>query len=613
MYVFTEPSGGWASETQAAKLTQATLVADSAIGTAVAISGTTVFAGAALANNESGAVYFWNKPSTGWVSAGSNGILTTTASGATFMGNALAATNNTLVVGAAFDGGAVGEADLYVEPSGGWVTATQNAFLTGSDSVSGDAFASSVAISGNTIAIGAPGATVGANGGQGAVYAFTEPSTGWATATQTAKLTASDGQTGDSLGDAVATNGTTIYAAAAAATVGSNSAQGAVYAYNEPSGGWVNGTESSKIAASDGLAGDQFGTTVDLSGSTLLVGAGGATINGNTSQGAAYVFQQTAAPAVTTQPASATVASGGTATFTAAASGTPTPTVQWQVSTNGGVTWNNDTTDGGNATGTLTVSGATVVTPAREYRAVFTSSAGTATSNAATLTVNPPPCTTAPVIATQPASTTVTAPAAASFTVAEGALGAGCSAATIQWQVSTNGGSTFSPISGATSGTLTISPTSTSLSGNKYEAVLTNNSTGTKTTTSSVATLTVNAAPCTTAPVIATQPSEHDGDGSGRGLLHGGRGRAGRQLHGGHDSVAGQHEWWFDVQPGFGCDVGDVDDQPDEHVAVGEQVRGGVDEQQHRYEDDDVQCGDVDGQSDAVHDGSGDRDAAERA
>ncbi len=490
VYVFTEPSTGWASETQTAKLTEATLVANTSLGTSIAISGTTVFAGSELSNNDSGAVFFWNKPSTGWVNAGSNGSLTTNVTGLTLIGNALAATSNTLVVGAAFEGNGIGEVDVYVEPSGGWVSATQSAILTGSDSVSGDAFGSSVAISGNTIAIGAPGATIGSNSGQGAIYAFTEPSGGWTTATQTAKLTASDGGAGDSLGNAVATNGNTIYGGADSATVGGNAAQGAVYVYNEPTAGWANGTESAKISSSDGLASDQFGFSVAVAGSTLLVGAAAATVNGNLNQGAAYVFLQTAPPTVTTQPANATVASGGTATFTAAASGSPTPTVQWQVSTNGGTTWTNDTTDAGNTTGTLTVSGAAVVSPAREYRAVFTNSAGTATSNAATLSV-----TSAPVVTTQPANQTVNAGQNATFTAAA----SGVPAPTVQWQSAPSGSSTFTNVSGATSTTLTVSATTASQNGNQYRAVFTNTG-GTATTT--VATLTVQ-----TPPSVTTQPA----------------------------------------------------------------------------------------------------------
>jgi len=99
----------------------------------------------------------------------------------------------------------------------------------------------------------------------------------------------------------------------------------------------------------------------------------------------------TEAPKVTTNPVSKTVVAGESASFTAAASGVPAPTVQWQVSTNGGVTFANDTSDAGNTTGTLTVAATTTSESGREYRAVFKNASGSATSVGATLTVKTPP------------------------------------------------------------------------------------------------------------------------------------------------------------------------------------------------------------------------------
>ena len=117
-----------------------------------------------------------------------------------------------------------------------------------------------------------------------------------------------------------------------------------------------------------------------------------------------------AAPVVTTQPASATVGTGSTATFTAAASGTPTPTVQWEVSTDGGSTF----TDITGATSTTYSFTATLSHSGDEYQAVFTNSLGSATTNAATLTVD-----IAPIVTTQPAAQQLAdAGGSASFTAA---------------------------------------------------------------------------------------------------------------------------------------------------------------------------------------------------
>jgi hypothetical protein len=91
-------------------------------------------------------------------------------------------------------------------------------------------------------------------------------------------------------------------------------------------------------------------------------------------------------PAVTAQPASATVTAGEPTRFTAAATGRPAPATQWQVSGDGGRTFTNDATDAGNATGTLTLASTSVAQNGYQYRAVFRNTAGTATSTPATLT-----------------------------------------------------------------------------------------------------------------------------------------------------------------------------------------------------------------------------------
>ena len=91
----------------------------------------------------------------------------------------------------------------------------------------------------------------------------------------------------------------------------------------------------------------------------------------------------TVAPTVTTQPVSQARCVGANASFTSAASGTPSPTVQWQSSTNG-TTWTNIT----GATNTTLTFAVAATDNAKQYRAVWSNSAGTVNSNAAVLTVN---------------------------------------------------------------------------------------------------------------------------------------------------------------------------------------------------------------------------------
>ena len=90
------------------------------------------------------------------------------------------------------------------------------------------------------------------------------------------------------------------------------------------------------------------------------------------------------APVVTGSPTNFTVCAGLPATFHADASGIPTPSVQWQSSTNGGVSWFN-TSNGTNKT--LTVGNTPVSRNGRLYQAVFNNACGTVTTTNAILTV----------------------------------------------------------------------------------------------------------------------------------------------------------------------------------------------------------------------------------
>src|SRR4029453_7378046 len=90
-------------------------------------------------------------------------------------------------------------------------------------------------------------------------YVFVEPAAGWATGTETAKLTASDGVAFDEFGGSVAGSGDTGGRGARPGVVGGNLNQGSAYVFVEPATGWADGTETAKLTASDGAAGDNFG------------------------------------------------------------------------------------------------------------------------------------------------------------------------------------------------------------------------------------------------------------------------------------------------------------------------------------------------------------------
>ena len=106
----------------------------------------------------------------------------------------------------------------------------------------------------------------------GSAYLFAKPSEVSDDATETAKLTASDGAADETLGRSVAVNGdTAVVGAAQDDDKGSNS--GSAYVFTKPGTGWATATETAKLTASEGAADDEFGISVAVDGDTVVVGA----------------------------------------------------------------------------------------------------------------------------------------------------------------------------------------------------------------------------------------------------------------------------------------------------------------------------------------------------
>jgi hypothetical protein len=132
---------------------------------------------------------------------------------------------------------------------------------------------------------------------------FIAPIAGWSGArTQNATLALSPaGVSGAGLGGSVSisANGGTVATGAATQTDGSNPDEGGAYLFSKPPAGW-SGTvgQSLTLIPSDGLAGDQFGSSVAISGSTVVSGAPDRQVGFNAGLGIAYVFGFPA-PAIT--------------------------------------------------------------------------------------------------------------------------------------------------------------------------------------------------------------------------------------------------------------------------------------------------------------------------
>lgn len=289
----------------------------------VAIYGDTLVVGAVYENsnttgingdqannsaNDAGAAYVYTRNGTEW-SQQAYIKASNTDAGDRF-GQSIAISGDTLVIGAEFEdsntagvngnqasNSAADAGAVYVFVRSGSVW-SQQAYIKASNAGAGDEFGRSVAISGDTLGVGAfdeDSSTTGINGdqgnnsspGAGAVYVFTRSGTVWS---QQAYLKASNTDETDRFGRIVAISGDTLVVGAtgedSSATgingdQNSNSAShsGAAYVFTREGTAWqqqayikASNTDGGNLIDDDG---DFFGGSVALSGDTLVVGAEG--------------------------------------------------------------------------------------------------------------------------------------------------------------------------------------------------------------------------------------------------------------------------------------------------------------------------------------------------
>ncbi len=307
-FVFVMPAGGWAtasSYTPTAQLSDSDGMTGDFFGTSVVINSTdnTIVVGATQVQSSGpGAAYVFQELKTGWQNTSTFAAKLTASNGFIhdYLGASVAIGGNTVVVGAPY--GSVSDSSMpcsscgvvYVFEKGTkWTTETETAQLYASNGFANSQLGASVAISGQILVAGAPGADFGSNTYQGAAYVFNEPSGGWGSESQTAELSASDGAELDELGSAVAISGHTVIAGVPNKTVGSNEYQGEVYVFTDTATGW----KQTGLVLRAGAAGDRLGTSVSyyLSPSitgALVAGAPYRTVGKNTSQGEAFVWEQ---------------------------------------------------------------------------------------------------------------------------------------------------------------------------------------------------------------------------------------------------------------------------------------------------------------------------------
>jgi FG-GAP repeat len=338
-YVFIRSGTTWR---QQAYLKASNTEAGDKFGYSVAISGNTVVVGAldedsnatgvnGIQNNNSaarsGAVYVFTRSGTTWSQQAY--LKSSNTDAYDNFGSPVAISGNTVVVGAwaeasnatgvngdQSDDSADASGAAYVFTRSG-TTWSQQAYLKASNTEANDLFSTSVAVSLNTVVVGAlyeDSNATGVDGDQndntatdsGAAYVFTRSGTTWS---QQAYLKASNTGAYDDFGDSVAISGDTVVVGAygedsnATGVDGnqidnSKNFSGAAYIYARSGTTW---SQQAYLKASNTDAFDMFSDSIAISGDMVLVGASGESssatgVNGNQNNnssfcsGAAYIF-----------------------------------------------------------------------------------------------------------------------------------------------------------------------------------------------------------------------------------------------------------------------------------------------------------------------------------
>ena len=270
-YLYEYDGANWIDED---KLTASDAGTNGQFGTAVALADGVAMVGAAGEELVPGAVYAFHHNGSSWVQKPA----LTPSDSAVFdnFGSSLAISDDRAVIGAPFSGYTEfeeghGAAYVFEYIGGSWV---QKVKLTASDGADNDLFGASVAISGDTIVVGAPEV----DNLTGAAYVFRYTEDGGGSWSHDPRLSAADGAEEDGFGISVAVSSDTIVVA----SPGAGGNNGAAYVYGDNG---VNSTWEITLTASDGEAWEQFGASVAISGdNTIVVGAD------YDDAGSAYVF-----------------------------------------------------------------------------------------------------------------------------------------------------------------------------------------------------------------------------------------------------------------------------------------------------------------------------------
>jgi hypothetical protein len=253
-YVFRRIGSAWVEE-------QILTASDAAeydfFGAAVATDGAVIWVGASHMFSGGGAAYVFRWDGSSWTGE----VKVSVPDEMGVFGSAVALDGDVVVVGDGFVAeGCVG-AGAYVFRWNGsqW---EQEAKLEPPPGDDASCFSSTVAVSGDVIWIGAPGA----EGYKGAAYVYRRDGASWG---QPTRLTSADGEQRPEYGASVAVDGDLAVVGAPQADEGGASA-GAAYFYRWNGAAWI---KEAKPMPSDVVSGDHFGQAVAINDGRALIGA----------------------------------------------------------------------------------------------------------------------------------------------------------------------------------------------------------------------------------------------------------------------------------------------------------------------------------------------------
>jgi len=298
---------GWVEDV---KFSAPDSLADQVFGNQVAVDGDIAVIGAPSATNADSIqgglvyVYIYDNASSSWIKKSILSLASYHYKADNEFGQSVAIYDHTVVVGtpqkynSVYRAGAAYIFDLPTDASSWTDTIKTYTALAASDPGKLDLFGWDVDIDNNTIVIGALQDSLSTTGvdnngeGQGSAYIFTYDGIDW---TQVAKLTGSDAILKAKFGTSVAISGDTVVVGAPHQDFDNQKNEGAVYVFVKPSTGWADITETQKLKASDKADWDQFGYDVDINGSLVLVGSPyNGVWDGSANQskaGQAYIFE----------------------------------------------------------------------------------------------------------------------------------------------------------------------------------------------------------------------------------------------------------------------------------------------------------------------------------